>query len=1460
MQKRMNRIVASGLSILLLFTQVLFAHSPEVNFWKERSLLQKNSILSQTKDIKRSFAANNAPQNGSFNLAQFGSIRKSPAIQTSNGKTIIYIQDIHGQPEAQKNIAAMIGSILEKEPDALVALEGAAGDIPLEHFRGSSVETNREVGSFFLNTGLITGAEYAGFAAKKKPFFYGVEDKDIYLQNVAAVRAALIGQEERIEEVVKQSRALQRRKENAYTAFLLELDREGAAYRDGTLSIGDYLATLAKNIPPSSYPTLSKFNAAWAVEKKLDMVKAEFERNQFLSRLTAKLSKDDFERLMQRSQALQAGQLAYPDYYRSLKEMAARMEVRLSDTSEFEKYLEYVLAADSIVPEALLSELNLYENEIWVRQNLSSEQRRLFEKTKELSLIEKLVRLTMSPVEWEQYNKSYAGSSTLAPFEDFYRLAQARNAVLAGNLKNKITSSSSKVVVLVAGGFHSDGVSRILANENMSLIMVSPKLTMTDRANKNDYLQIFTREKTPLEKLFEAPKISIVQTLATHPIGENPVAPVVEELSQKLPQAFRDGSVETRDYSIVVEKNGLDKKNNRTMVLEGATENGVHITVYKKQVPLLFLSRLKKIGKFFYGIPRSCFLWGTGICAVIVVGFYAPMITTSLMGVAAVLANWPFNQEPNRPAPEHKNIVESITLELLDLGQSPHVKSNPALVALNAQTLSHMRNISFSFRREKGFDDYPHEIVLKGPYPRRPMDLAIEKYKEFMAILAAKKTEMRFIAPDPERKKQLIKEQKDFIKGLTNDPLQGYQGLRERLLRDGPNAAFPEFRSVVEYLELELQSDPLAAKLCQENPHLAAYWSIALKNIQDLPRDCPYLTTFYAIEKAVEFFDVLRRTEMGDKAPPLYHSAHYEYYLHSLMGEVPDHIALPTMAPLGSTEFLKLRGVPIGFLGVHTESIRVDGFHQTPYEMFIHDVNHSRRMYQLLKEAANKKGIPEQAYYAQSTNFIQNVLLPLFTVSKSDTPRTKGLKLVLKMLLFEYLHEESFPADPDILRVELLRAPRQRVPFERIEKDREIVYYTDVRPTPINYTYRKLAHDYYDEPEDRMASIVPPEARTREVVVEAAAEVLKALGMEDIPMDALMEFVSADDFPNGSFRAGLQRDIDRRPHETIPLGHGTHPSLAPLLEMKDRFQKKIQRVVPEKADSFEFIHRHPLALPLQVNGLRVGVFAASDKPLIQTEITAIRAAADSEEIDELVVVLSRSASIEELAVRTMMLEAAVKDNRKISIAVSGGKHEHQFAASIQARFHDPKIHLAAPLSAMNGPSPALLRLFLADGETDLCERWLAPEAMALIRRWALYRDVVPVDVRRQAYRNERGLIDGLLAEKALRHSNKWQEARKDIAAEDAQNPLRAMRAVYSYYFPEVRNFISSLVKDFPHRVFMRSMRIGEGLDNFHEAIIDRLIAYEAESVPALKDFPHRYTSIRARRRASSDWALGTSRS
>jgi hypothetical protein len=399
MQKRMNRIVASGLSILLLFTQVLFAHSPEVNFWKERSLLQKNSILSQTKDIKRSFAANNAPQNGSFNLAQFGSIRKSPAIQTSNGKTIIYIQDIHGQPEAQKNIAAMIGSILEKEPDALVALEGAAGDIPLEHFRGSSVETNREVGSFFLNTGLITGAEYAGFAAKKKPFFYGVEDKDIYLQNVAAVRAALIGQEERIEEVVKQSRALQRRKENAYTAFLLELDREGAAYRDGTLSIGDYLATLAKNIPPSSYPTLSKFNAAWAVEKKLDMVKAEFERNQFLSRLTAKLSKDDFERLMQRSQALQAGQLAYPDYYRSLKEMAARMEVRLSDTSEFEKYLEYVLAADSIVPEALLSELNLYENEIWVRQNLSSEQRRLFEKTKELSLIEKLVRLTMSPVE-----------------------------------------------------------------------------------------------------------------------------------------------------------------------------------------------------------------------------------------------------------------------------------------------------------------------------------------------------------------------------------------------------------------------------------------------------------------------------------------------------------------------------------------------------------------------------------------------------------------------------------------------------------------------------------------------------------------------------------------------------------------------------------------------------------------------------------------------------------------------------------------------------------------------------------------------------------------------------------------------------------------------------------------------------------------------------------------------------
>ena len=73
--------------------------------------------------------------------------------------------------------------------------------------------------------------------------------------------------------------------------------------------------------------------------------------------------------------------------------------------------------------------------------------------------------------------------------------------------------------------------------------------------------------------------------------------------------------------------------------------------------------------------------------------------------------------------------------------------------------------------------------------------------------------------------------------------------------------------------------------------------------------------------------------------------------------------------------------------------------------------------------------------------------------------------------------------------------------------------------------------------------------------------------------------------------------------------------------------------------------------------------------------------------------------------------------------------------------------------------------------------------------------------------------------------------------------LKAITTVYSYYFPEVRQAISELTRDYPHEVFLKSIK--PGLDDFHIPVIDSYIDSCAGVVPDLKGFSFRYPTAGA---------------
>lgn len=75
----------------------------------------------------------------------------------------------------------------------------------------------------------------------------------------------------------------------------------------------------------------------------------------------------------------------------------------------------------------------------------------------------------------------------------------------------------------------------------------------------------------------------------------------------------------------------------------------------------------------------------------------------------------------------------------------------------------------------------------------------------------------------------------------------------------------------------------------------------------------------------------------------------------------------------------------------------------------------------------------------------------------------------------------------------------------------------------------------------------------------------------------------------------------------------------------------------------------------------------------------------------------------------------------------------------------------------------------------------------------------------------------------------------------AHRSFPLITTVYSYRPPEVRRAIDQALRDgFPHGIIMGGTNPAGGLDNFHRPLINEVIEYFANDVPALAGFQHAY--------------------
>jgi hypothetical protein len=164
--------------------------------------------------------------------------------------------------------------------------------------------------------------------------------------------------------------------------------------------------------------------------------------------------------------------------------------------------------------------------------------------------------------------------------------------------------------------------------------------------------------------------------------------------------------------------------------------------------------------------------------------------------------------------------------------------------------------------------------------------------------------------------------------------------------------------------------------------------------------------------------------------------------LEPLLALWPHVLALPTVENLTARDFLRLRAFPIHPLGVTGASVWADGRQVSPAEFFFHDVDHARfkvredllamgveipdayqggttfdsvtgRHRAILPEALDKIGSKLWSMVEERRRLIENTLADI------DALPDRSLADAAEWLLFQIVHEKSFPLDVPTLRREL---------------------------------------------------------------------------------------------------------------------------------------------------------------------------------------------------------------------------------------------------------------------------------------------------------------------------------------------------------------------------------------------------------------------------------------------------------
>ncbi|MBK8575693.1 MAG: hypothetical protein IPN90_08450 [Elusimicrobia bacterium] len=420
-------------------------------------------------------------------------------------RVLIHIQDLHEVEEAQRNTASVLEQLtasLGGPKGLLVGLEGAIGRFRTEDFRALAPPAIvGQAADRFLKAGLFSGPEFFSFTTERRFRFWGVEDAPAYEANVRALTDTFPFQSKDDATVARALSKVETLKAQVYPPALHALDQMRSRYEEGQIGLAAYVRTLAEGVPPETLgPNLRLFLEAVAQEEDLSFSRVAEEQTRLLEKLGPLLSESETKQLMEMGLAHRMGRVRFSRFHSLLKSQSAAHGISLSHYPNLVAHADYAVKTEELNPTLVLRDTETLADRRFQSFLTTPRLVELAAVNADVRLVEKLNRFVLVPQEYQTlvFRRSALGqwreratscgagqrvgswpdlTPVLDRHEPFYLHAEARNRPMVQNLLSQWTEEAP--AVLVAGGYHAEGVRAAVVSQGVGYISLIPRVSST---------------------------------------------------------------------------------------------------------------------------------------------------------------------------------------------------------------------------------------------------------------------------------------------------------------------------------------------------------------------------------------------------------------------------------------------------------------------------------------------------------------------------------------------------------------------------------------------------------------------------------------------------------------------------------------------------------------------------------------------------------------------------------------------------------------------------------------------------------------------------------------------------------------------------------------------------------------------------------------------------------------------